>query len=378
MTAVVLTLALVGAFLLLSLVAFLAENKEWLKYWWEYYKDVVLDSSNRRPWYDNREGVVKSLRTLKGFNELIRARHNAGYDRKERLNEWFILGGRWTLDTCGNTMKAMSGYKPWEKFRIPRVIPEKDFWSYLELRNAPEKECIQFSWSSEVPSAGICCPECGEPWTIQNTHSAVVTHESHIVPLNEYVGMTMAEVQKTLDNQQDADRWLSNDTWNDCRIDTRPDARFPDLQRNRTGRLHVGDSYTIQPGDSGLIYTWIYRHPECQKAHLRTREEQYFREMFRNAGLVIQGTHAIQNRYCNCPHCAPWFLIDTNLGQFTVGWRKRVIHIGWDNQVMSKVDDPLGLFSDENVTKGDSYIHAWGMEKGIDYLQRFEAAPCVA
>lgn len=59
-------------------------------------------------WYNTIEGIRQSIKTLAGFNELVKARHKAGYKRSESLKE-FIVRGRWKLDSCGNTMKAIDG-----------------------------------------------------------------------------------------------------------------------------------------------------------------------------------------------------------------------------------------------------------------------------
>lgn len=62
----------------------------------------------------------------------------------------------------------------------------------------------------------------------------------------------------------------------------------------------------------------------------------------------------------------PWFLITTNRGIIRMGWRKRVIHIDWDeSDITYRSED---LFPEEDVTKFDRTIHAHGYEKAREYL----------
>ena len=76
----------------------------------------------------------------------------------------------------------------------------------------------------------------------------------------------------------------------------------------------------------------------------------------------------IGNGYCKDWCCAhlPWFIVTTEIGRFTIGWRKRVISIDWSETVGTK--NPAELFSDEDVTKGTKSIHAWSVEDARRYV----------
>jgi hypothetical protein len=78
----------------------------------------------------------------------------------------------------------------------------------------------------------------------------------------------------------------------------------------------------------------------------------------------------ILNKYCGDECCAhrPWFLFHTPLGGIKIGWRKRVISVEFqDNFRKFRLQK---LFADEDVTKGDNHIHAWGYEKLYEYLKK--------
>lgn len=78
----------------------------------------------------------------------------------------------------------------------------------------------------------------------------------------------------------------------------------------------------------------------------------------------------IPNEYNDDPYYQmfKWLLITTKKGPIKIGWRKRVIEIDWSNTIINKLANDL--FPDEDVTKGNSYIHAWGYEKAQEYINK--------
>jgi hypothetical protein len=76
----------------------------------------------------------------------------------------------------------------------------------------------------------------------------------------------------------------------------------------------------------------------------------------------------LPNGYCSrgCCRHRPWFLVTTPIGRIKIGWRKRVISITWDDTDRPYADQ---LFPNEDVTKFNKTIHAWGLEKAKEYLK---------
>lgn len=62
----------------------------------------------------------------------------------------------------------------------------------------------------------------------------------------------------------------------------------------------------------------------------------------------------------------PWFIVTTIKGRIKIGWRKRVINIDWSDSIIK--DDADTLFPDEDVTKHQKSIHAWGYDKAKEYI----------
>lgn len=78
----------------------------------------------------------------------------------------------------------------------------------------------------------------------------------------------------------------------------------------------------------------------------------------------------IPNEYCGrycCKHL-PWFIVTTSVGRIKIGSRKRVINIDWKDTVGTLESDEL--FSDEETTKGNKYIHAWSLEDATRYVEK--------
>lgn len=85
---------------------------------------------------------------------------------------------------------------------------------------------------------------------------------------------------------------------------------------------------------------------------------------YRSAGAWVEIPNGYCREYC-CTH-RPWLRVATLQGYITLGWRKRVIHLDWGESLLTKNGNEL--FAKEDVTKGTSYIHAWGYGKATEYL----------
>lgn len=67
-------------------------------------------------------------------------------------------------------------------------------------------------------------------------------------------------------------------------------------------------------------------------------------------------------RYFHYIHTHPWWLIQTSLGLIKFGPRKRVHVIDWEAASFR------GIITEDNVTKGESFVHAWTRETILEYL----------
>ncbi len=322
------------------------------------------ESPRPKPWYDRADGIREAVQTLEGFHRLIAARHEAGYDRHERLSD-FYLRGRWATDSCGNVGRILPPLIPKDVLpAIDDVVTKEELWQALRDALA-EGEGV--SWSpgeATLPPTRIVCGECGARWTIADCHDAVVVHETQSLSLASHIGATLADVKRAYSNRTDAAYWMQDDILirNDSRID---DAHKRGWVSKRDG---IDDDYFIQEGDEGHFNVWQYYHVACQRRRLARVQEEQFRSVFAAAGIPVLGMVAVPNEYCGCIRCAPWYDVATPIGTFRLGWRKRVINIDW-----SRINGiPTDSFVGEDVTMGATFIHAWGNDKAAEYLSRMQ------
>jgi len=328
-------------------------------------------------WYNTEAGIRASLGSLADLNRMTQARHTAGYERKERLTR-FILLGRFLLDSCGNLMRCVSSSNsPAELVsNFPDVILA-DIGRQLIDTTTGKESMVSFGIGESIPPANVVCPECGEGWTVENCHDTSVKMTNTMVDFSLLVGLTLAQVREGFKQRSDAVWRLIYDMsiQNDRFIDLTPDPKYPSLKVNQRGWVgtHEGidDTYVIQPGDSGSFNVWRYYHTKCNRQKLHTDTKQYFREILKKAGFTDYAMRAIRNKYCPRDVCTPWFNINTQAtGRICIGWRNRVINIDWSDSDVNLQE----LFEQEDVTKGPHFIHAWSKEDAIAYLIKIREA----
>ena len=97
------------------------------------------------------------------------------------------------------------------------------------------------------------------------------------------------------------------------------------------------------------------------------KEREEILSVFGDRAIFVE---EIPNGYCSqycCKHL-PWFIVTTSKGRIRIGWRKRVILIDWIDSIIPDMSEKL--FIDEDVTKFDKTIHAWGLEKAKEYIDK--------
>lgn len=109
----------------------------------------------------------------------------------------------------------------------------------------------------------------------------------------------------------------------------------------------------------------INLNPESKENAAKEKSEII--SLFTGRAIFVE---EIPNGYCSdycCKHLH-WFIITTNKGRIKIGWRKRVINIDWSDSIIS--ENAETLFPSEDVTKFDKTIHAWGLEKAKEYIDK--------
>lgn len=333
-----------------------------------------------RPDYDTKEGIAEAVKTLEGLCALVSERHRAGYKREEGLNEFTILGN-YSLDTCGNCSREESGIVRKHFPDMPSVLTRQEFWEYVGKDFSDKHRLCYVMDGGRIPKPGLVCVHCGKTWSIDNCFDTVTKEERQYFKMEEFVGKTLGEVKAFFWAKNDAEYAINTEPFlmNDVYIDL--SLAYPgatdwkkDIVKNKNGRMGtkegITNDYFVLPGDVISFGITKYYHADCNREAMRTDEERQFRNIFEKAGFKDIKLEPVINEYCQLECCAPWFNVTTVLGVIKIGWRKRVINIDWSNVHTVPGQDILSLFKKEDVTKGNSSIHAWGWDKAQEYLSK--------
>ena len=93
------------------------------------------------------------------------------------------------------------------------------------------------------------------------------------------------------------------------------------------------------------------------------------RLVFQKAEISSVYFQKIPSQYApNDPYYPDWYRVTTPKGIITLGPRKRVYEIDYSELEGDKIP-ANDLFEKENVTASEFYVHAWSIDKLIEYLE---------
>ncbi len=279
------------------------------------------DTAIRTRGYDCRgaNNIGGYLADLSGLHQLIADRRKACDDPNEHLCEFIVLG-RWVADSCGNFGRCEIGsYSSKDVSWIPEDLPPVILVD--ELLKLLKSCRLTISFDGLPPQPDSICPECGLGWTIDTAHDFV-------------------------------------------------------RLRSRDGKSDD-----------------LYEHGYCHQLSAERDVMEEFRGYLEKAGLGRALMTAIPNEYWPSSvkdGAEPWCLVRTPYGTFKMGWRKRVLSIDWNaayDERLARIDklelderyearqklreafDAKVLFPNEDVTRWETGIHAWGADKAVEYLK---------
>lgn len=152
--------------------------------------------------------------------------------------------------------------------------------------------------------------------------------------------------------------------YNSKAINFRIDMRiFIDTNRELNSNDHESICINAEKIVKSIHEESINLDPKQKEYALKIKKEII--GLFGNKQIYVE---EIPNGYCSeycCKHL-PWFLVTTKKGRIKIGWRKRVIHIDWNDSIISEFAE--SLFPEEDTTKFEKTIHAWGLDKATHYI----------
>jgi len=119
-----------------------------------------------------------------------------------------------------------------------------------------------------------------------------------------------------------------------------------------------------------------YVHSKCFASHQREKTKTEIKECLDAAGFAHYSLSAIPNGYSKgTPLTDPWYRVelhwDNKWRHLIIGWRKRVIFLGWHNPEIKAQDIMDG--DHKEVTHFGDNCHCWGYEKLTQYLTNLKA-----
>lgn len=148
------------------------------------------------------------------------------------------------------------------------------------------------------------------------------------------------------------------------------------IPRNIDSCLHCGGEITARQlkavcvgsynNEADRLDVW---HGECRILWIDAERRLAFSEAFCKAGLSLPALRSMPSQYSETKWTGPWYRVESpELGTLLVGLRKRVIYLGWEQNAQLAAVDGREVFCEEGVTVGEKFIHAWGIDKLIEYL----------
>jgi hypothetical protein len=325
----------------------------------------------RERYYDRRETIGLYLTDLEGLNRLANQRSEAGYGRKERLQEFCILG-RFYMDSCGNCGPIVDGIpaklyrvNQWdENSRCPLVMTGD------ELRFFMRGESYTWSHEHPFPPHYATCPLCNKGWVIEDCHDFVHETKGDYYPLDEHVGQPLSDVRQVSALVGKVMHFIEHGSVVNEGLEDKSHTTDKGVPWK-----YVEKDYIIEKGDVAFVRTSVYSHTTCyRRARARVQREE-MEKVFADAGFPKVNLLTIPNEYWGvnretgtAPYYAdPWYLaqVDDKV-PIKIGWRKRVLNIDWSESKK----DLSEMFVSENVTKDATLIHAWSYAKASEYLSK--------
>jgi hypothetical protein len=151
---------------------------------------MIASMKAYREGYNSKKAIQTSLVSYDKFYKLVSERHQAFYERKEKLEEFIVLGVLF-LDSCGNVWKFEKQIK-----HLQPVLTKEEFADC-------EEDVSSILWG--LPSRK--CFYCGQIWDLENFLESHLVCEQVTKDLSAYTGKTYKEVNKLL--KQETDAWYS-------------------------------------------------------------------------------------------------------------------------------------------------------------------------
>lgn len=113
----------------------------------------------------------------------------------------------------------------------------------------------------------------------------------------------------------------------------------------------------------------VWHHQSCLQLKAVHETTVEFVDLFARAGTG--SIRPVPNKYGSGEWRGPWFrAVDGPLAGLVLGWRKRVVSIDWSKCTFNVAPEVFADVKASGDTVGDTYVHAWTLDKAAEYLRR--------
>ena len=302
--------------------------------------------TNTTPWFDTREGIEKSVSTLTGFNLVLAERRNWRTEHREGgLQEWVVYG-RFVLDTFGQCMTITEGV-PGE--HTGPVGGRGEIAARLRAMAQANYERDKQEW--------------GENTSMESSDRELMEFADQISPTDEG-NRRIPQVASVDEARLFSSRWSMT-----FKVIPDAHAQCPQCLRGWTIRdLHDVASH-LEEG--------VPMHGTCSTLkHYQSGFEQLQRiahAVWPDAKLTMIPNEYDGRTSTEYDFRPPWALIASPYGPIRIGWRRRVIHIDWEDAPRLSRIGGAGIVARIDITHGDSMVHCYSEVAAVCALQLIEA-----
>lgn len=274
----------------------------------------------KKKWYDTAEGIEKSLNSLGDLWRLVQVRRTAGYIREEVLQEFYILGGRFFFDKCGNFTKLSEVFlKDILPLQIPRIMDRDDFWEYVK-EHLEEGKHIRLAYEyggMNIPAPTFTCPICGNGWDVENCYDAIERRAIHIVNLDEFVGQPLKNVWLYYAKKEEAE-YTTDEEYIIIQEHQDENDSTKKVEKWLNWMDGISGEYVIREGDKTRVLVTRMVHEKCDDIYVQEEIKKDFKELFEKAGFTVNNITPIRGKALGYA----WMEVDTvEVGPVQLGYR---------------------------------------------------------
>lgn len=288
--------------------------------------------------YSRVEDVSAYVVDLATLHEWLAARREVARSRPgtRAMQPEFVIQGQWIADQFGQFTRitVRPEYEAYKPERLPLILTRDQFEMLLSRKYG---EAVSWGWGfgapdSSLPPADVVCTECLHPWELANISDVFSTGRTEAMSLAAWVGRPLQECVAELCDTRAEVRVVRTDSAflrNDRYIDRTPTQHG--LEKNPRGWVGADvidyKTYRVQDGDDLSVTRQQFYHKACHDMHVSHVVRTEFTAALERSTRATYGMVKIPNQYGSFDFNGPWFLVDTDLGLFRMGWRRHVIEV---------------------------------------------------